>query len=74
MLIEQAIKFESSGHGSPGRINALLQLVVFMTKQKSRRGIFAKQCTLLSTTRAKKLTKFKPKIPDFKRVLDLICK
>ena len=30
-----------------------------------------RQCTLLSPTRAKSLTKFNPKMQDFKRVLDL---
>ena len=33
-----------------------------------------RQCTLLSPTWAKSLTKFNPKRHDFKRVLDLNCK
>ena len=33
-----------------------------------------RQCTLLSPTRAKSLTKFNPKMQDFKRVLDLNSK
>ena len=32
------------------------------------------QCTSLTPTRAKSLTKFNPKMQDFKRVLDLNCK
>ena len=33
-----------------------------------------RQCTLLLPTWAKSLTKFNPKMQDFKRVLDLNCK
>ena len=39
MLIEQTIEFELSGPGPPGR-NPPLQLVIFMTKQKSQNKIF----------------------------------
>ena len=40
MLIEQVIEFELRGSGPPGRIYILLQLVIFMKKQKLRRKIF----------------------------------
>ena len=39
MLIEQIIEFELSGLG-PLAIQVLLQLAIFMTKQKSLRNIF----------------------------------
>ena len=39
MLIEQIIEFELRGAWPPGRTCAL-QLVIFMTKQKSQRKIF----------------------------------
>ena len=39
MLIEQIIEFELSEPGPPGE-RVLLQLVIFMTKQKSLRSIF----------------------------------
>ena len=39
MLIEQIIEFELRGPGPPV-VNVLLQLVIFMTKQKSRRKNF----------------------------------
>ena len=35
---------------------------------------YRSQCTLLSTTWAKSLTRFNPKMQDLKRVLDLSCK
>ena len=35
MLIEQIFEFELRGPGPLGRIHALLQLIIFMTKQKS---------------------------------------
>ena len=39
MLIKQIIEFELSGLG-PLVVNVFLQLVIFMTKQKSLRTIF----------------------------------
>ena len=39
MLIKQINEFELRGYGPPGRI-VLLQLVIFMTKQKSLKIIF----------------------------------
>ena len=35
---------------------------------------YKRQCTLISPTWAQSLTKFNPKMQDFKRVLDLNCK
>ena len=40
MLIEQIIEFELTGPEPPGRTCILLQLVNFMTKQKSLKKIF----------------------------------
>ena len=66
----------------PLAVHVLLQLDVFMTKQKSRisNGLFyylllkycRRQCSLLLLTWANSLTKFNPKMQDFKRVLN--CK
>ena len=39
MLIEQIIEFELRGPGHPGSM-CVLQLVIFMTKQRSLRKIF----------------------------------
>ena len=44
MLIEQIIEFELRGAWPPGRTCAL-RLVIFMTKQKSRRKIF--ECIII---------------------------
>ena len=87
MLIVQIVEFEVGKHGPlrPLVINAFLQLVIFMTKQKYPRQIFEwiiiycekynrRQCTLLSPTWAKSFTTFNPKMHDFKRVLNLTCK
>ena len=40
MLIERIIEFELRGPGPTGRTHELPQLVIFMTKQKSRTKIF----------------------------------
>ena len=75
MLIEQIIEFELKGPGLPA-VHALPQLIIFMTKQTSLSGsvilpIYCRRhCTLLSPTWAKSLTKFNPKMQEFKRVLD----
>ena len=66
-------------------LHVLLQLVIFMTKQKSLKEdlrldyyLLLKDCTrqtiLFSPTRAKLRTKFNPQMQDFKLVLDLNCK
>ena len=78
MLIEQITEFKLRGPG-PVVAHVLLQLVIFITKQKSLDYyLLLKYCTrqrtLLSPTWAKSLTKFNPKMQDFKRVLNLNCK
>ena len=40
MLIEQALELELRGPVSPDRKYILIQLLIFMTKQKSLRNIF----------------------------------
>ena len=80
MLIEQIIEFELRGLG-PVVVHVLPQLVIFMTTPKFLRVDYylllkycMKQCTYtFSHTWAKSLTKFNPKMQDFKRVLDLNC-
>ena len=83
MIIKQIIEFELRGLGSLV-VHVLLKLVSFVTKQKSPRQIFEellitaekycrRQCTLLPLIWAKSLTKFNPKMQDFKGVLDLAC-
>ena len=79
MLIEQIIEFELIGAWPSGRTCAL-RLVIFMTKQKSSNGLLFTAKILLEAmyltfpTWTKSLTKFNPKMQDFKRVLDLNCK
>ena len=69
----------------PLAVHALLQLVIFMTKQNlleksSTELMFTAykysrmQCTLFLPTWVKSLTKFYPKLQDFKRVLGLNLK
>ena len=81
MFIEQI--FELRELGPPGRICIItgcfhdktmifkenIGLVCYLLLKYCRR-----QCTLLPPTWAKSLTKFNPKMLDFKRVLDLNCK
>ena len=71
------------GAWRPLTVHVLLQLTIFMTKQKSLRKIFDfylllnycnRQCTVLPATWAQSLTKFEPKMQDFEHVLDLNCK
>ena len=80
MLIEQIIEFKLGGLG-PLVVHVLLQLVIFMTKQKSGKSsskllftakILQEAMYLTSPSLAKLLTKFNPKLQDFKRVLDLL--
>ena len=84
MLIEQIVEFEVRGMG-PLVVHVLLQLVIFMTKQKSLRNIF-EWIILLFTSKilqeAMHITfpylgqitnKILSQIQDFKRVLDLNC-
>ena len=79
MLIEQIIEFESR---VPGLlvVHIFLKLVIFMTKQKSSKANFRVHYLMLKMlSRAMYLdfpdlgqvTKFNPKMQDFKHVLDL---
>ena len=81
MLIEQI--FELRGLGLPGRICTLttgcFHDKTIISKENIRLDCYLLlkysmwQCTLLPLTRAKSLTKFNPKMQDYKRVLDLNC-
>ena len=85
MLIEQIIELVVGGLGSPCR-TCTPKTGHFYAKQKSpKSNAYSRDYYLLlkilqeamyfaSTTWAKFLTKFNPKIQDFKRVLDLIYK
>ena len=82
MLIEQI--FELRGSGPPSRICTPItgyfhdKTIIF--KENLRLDCYlqlkycSRQCTLLPQTWAKSLTKFNPKMQDFKRVLNLNCK
>ena len=84
MLIEQIIEYELRVPEPPGpvctpttgnfhdkaKISKATLCVDYYLLLKYFRGKF----TLLSSTWAKSLTKFNPKMQDFKRVLDLKCK
>ena len=81
MLVEQ--NFELRGPGPPGRICIPITDCFHDKTITSKKNIrldcclllkyCTRQCTLLSPTWAKSLTKFIPKMQDFKRVLDLNC-
>ena len=75
MLVEQIVEFKLRGPGALV-IHVLLQLVSFMTNQKSfmenlqmdrylKLKYCRRQCTLLPLTWAKSITKFNPKVQDF---------
>ena len=79
MLIEQIIEFESRVPG-PLVVHIFLKLVIFMTKQKSSkanlRGHYLMlkmwhKAMYLDFPELDQVTKFNPKMQDFKRVLDL---
>ena len=82
MHIEQIIEFKLRGP-EPPVVHVLLQLVIFMIKEKSPRKIFewitiycwniAESMYLAFPYVGKSLPKFNPKMQDFKRVLDLNC-
>ena len=82
MLIEQI--FESRGPGPPGRARTSITGCFHDKTIISTENILLdcyllqkycwSQCTLLPPSWAKSLTKFNPKMQDFKRVLDLNCK
>ena len=80
MLIEQIIQFESRVHG-PLVVHIFLKLVIFMTKQKSSMANLRvhyfmlkmlQKAMYLDFRNLGQVTKFNPKMQDFKRVLDLI--
>ena len=82
MLIEQI--FELRGPGPSGRIctsiTGSFHYKTIISKESIRLDCYLllkycrRQNTLLSSTWAKSLTKFNPKMQDFKRVLNLNCK
>ena len=82
MLIEQI--FELRGPGAPGRIctskTGCFYHKTIISKENFRLDCYSllkycrRECTLLPPTWTKSLTKFNPKMQDFKRVLDLNCK
>ena len=82
MFIEQII--ELKGPGPPGRIctpiTGCFYVKTIISKENIRQHCYLllkyyrRPCTLLLSTWAKSLTKFNPKMQDFKRILDLKCK
>ena len=82
MILEQ--NFELRGPGSPGRkctpITGCFHDKTIIFKENFRVDCYLllkycrRQCGLLLLTWAKSLTKFSPKMQDFKRVLDLNSK
>ena len=79
MLIEQIIKFESRIPGALV-VHTFLKLVISMTKQKSSKAYLRVHYLMLKMLQKAMyhdfpdldlVTKFKPKMQDFKRVLDL---
>ena len=82
MLIKQI--FELRGPGPPGRIctsiTACFHDKTIISKENIQLNCYLllkycrRRCTLLPLSWAKSLTKFNPKMQDFKCVLDLNCK
>ena len=79
MLIEQIIEVESRVPG-PLVVHIFLKLVIFMTKQKSAKANLRVHYLMLKMLHKAmyldipdldQVTKFKLKMQDFKRVLDL---
>ena len=79
MLIEQIIEFESRVPG-PLVVHIFLKLVIFMTKHKSSKTNLRVHYLMLKMLQKAmyldildlgQVTKFNPKMQDFKRVLDL---
>ena len=81
MLIEQI--FELRGLGPPGRvcipITGCFRDKTIISQENIRLDCYLllkyrrRQCTFFPLTWAESLTKFNPKILDFKRVFDLNC-
>ena len=82
MLIEQIIEFKLTGSGLPGSTCPPTTDYFYDKTKISRKSLcgllftakILRRCTLLSFAWAKSLSKFNPKMQDFKRVLDLNCK
>ena len=79
MLIEQRFKLKGPGHiYTP--ISGCFHDKAIIFKENIRLDCYLllkycrRQCFSLTSTWAKPLTKFNPKMQDFKRVLDLNCK
>ena len=79
MLIEQIIEFESRVPG-PMVVHKFVKLVIFMTKQKSSKANLRvhylmrkilQKAMYLDFPDLGQVTKFNPKMQDFKHVLDL---
>ena len=79
MLIEQIIEFKSRVSG-PLVVHIFLKLAIFMTKQKSSKTNLRVHYLMLKMLQKAmyldfpdlvQVTKFNPKMQDFKRVLDL---
>ena len=79
MRIEQIIEFESMVPW-PLVVDIFLNLVIFKTKQKSLKANLRVHCLMLKMLQKAmyldfldlgQVTKFNPKMEDFKRVLDL---
>ena len=68
MVIDQIIKFELRSLLGPLTIDVLLQLVIFMSRQKYPRKIF--EWIIIYYTKI--LTKFNPKMQNYKRIFDQI--
>ena len=80
MLIEQIIKFELRVPKPLLVVHIFLKLVIFMTKQKSSKANLRVHYLMLKMLQKAmyldfsdlgQVTKFNPKMIDFKRVLDL---
>ena len=80
MIIEQIIEFESKVPGPFSRTYIPIKLVIFITKQKSSKANLRVHYLMLKMLHKAmhldfpdlgQVTKFKPKMQDFKRVLDL---
>ena len=84
MLIELIIEFKWKGPRPPGRTctpnTGYFHDKIGICKNNHRLSYYlllkycSSQCTLLPPSWAESLTKFRPKMQDFKRILDLICK
>ena len=79
MLIEQSFKLRGPGHIYTS-IAGCFHDKAIISKENIRLDCYLllkycrRQCILLRPVWVKSLTKFNPKMEDFKRVLDLNCK